>query len=48
MSASPDMIFTHASYSAQAPSISTCDSMIGGTAPIASTACTKENARPAR
>ena len=30
MSASPVRIFTQASYSAQAPSISTCDSMIGG------------------
>jgi hypothetical protein len=34
--------------SAHAPSISTCDSMAGGTAPIASIACTNENARPAR
>ena len=48
VSAAPVRIFTHASYSAQAPSISTCDSMIGGTAPIASTAETNENARPAR
>ncbi len=48
MSASPVRIFTHASYSAQAPSISTCDSMTGGNAPIASTAATNENARPAR
>ena len=48
MSASPVRIFTHASYSAQAPSISTCDSMTGGNAPIASTAETNENARPAR
>ena len=44
----PVRIFTQASYSAQAPSISTCDSMIGGKAPIASTAWTNENARPAR
>jgi hypothetical protein len=48
MPASPVRIFTQASYSAQAPSISTCDSMIGGKAPIASTAWTNENARPAR
>src|SRR5262249_46749597 len=32
----------------QAPSISTCDSITGGNAPIASTAETNENARPAR
>ena len=48
ISASPVRIFTQASYSAHAPSISTCDSIAGGTAPIASTADTKENARPAR
>jgi hypothetical protein len=40
--------FTHASYSAHAPSISTWLSMIGGKAPIASTAETNENDRPAR
>jgi hypothetical protein len=48
VSTSPVRIFTHASYSAHAPSISTCDSLIGGNAPIASTADTNENARPAR
>jgi len=41
-------IFSHASYSAHAASISTCDSITGGNAPIASTAWTNENARPAR
>ncbi len=41
-STSPVWIFTHASYSAQAPSISTWDSRIGGQAPRASTAITNE------
>ena len=48
MSASPVSTLTQASYSANAPSISTCDSITGGNAPIASTADTNENARPAR
>ncbi len=48
MSASPVMIFTHASYSAHAPSISTCDSEMGGWAPTPSSAMVKEKARPAR
>ncbi len=48
MSTSPIRIFSHASYSAQAASISTCDSWIGGNAPNASTAAMNENARPAR
>ncbi len=48
ISASPVRTFTQASYSAHAPSISTCDSIVGGTAPMASTADTNENARPAR
>ena len=38
----------YASYSAQAASISTWDSLIGGTAPIESIAEMNENARPAR
>lgn len=46
--ACPERSFTHASYSAHAASISTCDSLIGGTAPIASTAEMNEKALPAR
>ncbi len=38
----------YASYSAHAASISTCDSLIGGTAPMESIAEMNENARPAR
>ncbi len=48
VSTSPVWILTHASYSAQAASASTCDSLIGGTGPIASIAEMNENARPAR
>lgn len=48
VSTSPVRIFSHASYSAQAASISTWDSWIGGNAPSASTAAMNENARPAR
>src|ERR1700756_3093920 len=48
MSASPIPTLTQASYSAKAASISTCDSITGGNAPMASTAETNENARPAR
>ena len=47
-SQAPAWIFAHASYIAQAPSISTCDSEIGGHAPSASTAPTNANAWPAR
>jgi hypothetical protein len=47
-STSPHWSFTQASYSAHAPSISTCDSRIGGQAPSASTADTNENDWPAR
>ncbi len=42
------MSLTQASYSAQAASISTCDSLIGGTAPIESIAEMNEKERPAR
>ena len=43
---SPVWIFTHASYSANAPSASTWLSTIGGHAPSASTAATKLNGWP--
>src|SRR5437588_5262490 len=39
---------THASYSAHAPSISTCDSRMGGHAPIASSPLTNAKGWPAR
>jgi hypothetical protein len=48
VSTSSIRIFSQASYNAHAASISTCDSWIGGKAPIASTAAMNENARPAR
>ena len=48
VSTSPVWILHQASYSAQAASASTCDSLIGGTGPIASMAEMNENARPAR
>lgn len=48
MSASPVSSLTQASYSAHAPSVSTCDSEIGGQAPTPSSAMVKEKARPAR
>ena len=47
-SMSPCCSRTHASYSAQAPSISTCDSEIGGHAPVASRLLTNANGAPAR
>ena len=45
---SPCCSRTHASYIAQAPSISTCDSRIGGHAPTASRPDTNANGAPAR
>src|SRR5919198_2872712 len=45
---SPCWSLTHASYSAHAPSASTCDSRIGGHAPIASSPFTNANGCPAR
>ena len=45
-SMSPSCSRSHASYSAHAPSISTCESRFGGHAPIASMFCTNENAWP--
>ncbi len=48
VSMSPCCRRTHASYSAQAPSISTCDSEIGGQAPAASRFCTNTNGPPLR
>ena len=45
---SPSCRRTHASYIAHAPSISTCDSEIGGHAPMASRFCTNANVWPAR
>ena len=48
VSTSPCWSRTHASYSANAPSISTCDSWMGGHAPIASSAATNENGAPPR
>src|SRR5437763_6745454 len=45
---SPCCSRTHASYRAQAPSASTCDSRIGGHAPIASSPFTNANGCPAR
>ena len=46
MSMSPSCSRSHASYSAQAPSISTCESRLGGQAPMASRFGTNENAWP--
>ena len=46
-SMSPSWSRTQASYRAQAPSISTCESRLGGQAPMASMFWTKENAWPA-
>ena len=46
ISMSPSWRRSHASYSAQAPSISTCESRFGGQAPIASRFDTNENAWP--
>ncbi len=40
---SPSCRRVYPSYSAQAPSISTCDSEIGGQAPMASMVCTNAN-----
>jgi hypothetical protein len=48
VSAWPERIFRYASYSAQAPSISTWLSATGGQAPMASSVITKLNACPAR
>ena len=48
VSMSPCCKRTHASYSAQAPSISTCDSEIGGQAPAASRLDTNANGPPVR
>src|SRR5919108_315697 len=45
---SPCWSRTHASYSAHAPSASTCDSRIGGHAPIASSPLTNAKGCPAR
>ena len=48
MSTVPDCILTQASYSAQAPSMSTWDSEIGGHGPTLSRVITNEKAWPAR
>ena len=44
----PSCIFTHASYSAHAPSMSTWDSEMGGHGPKASSDMTNEKGWPAR
>ena len=48
VSISPHCNFTHASYSAHAPSCSTWLSLIGGTGPVPSIVITNEKAWPAR
>ena len=45
---SPSCRRVYPSYIAHAPSISTCDSEIGGHAPMASMVCTNANVCPAR
>ena len=47
-SISPSCNRTQASYSAHAPSISTCDSALGGHTPTASSAATNEKGPPIR